>query len=162
MSLVIVALPAAEERVWKISSEKKPHLTLLFLGDNEESADLEQIMLFVQHATQLCEHGSFYLDVDERGTLGEDEADVLFFNKRSWNLKWIKEFRSQLLQNPAIKTAYDSAEQYDEWTPHLTLGYPETPAKPIPDDWPDRPFYGIEFDRIAVWTGDYEGPGIQT
>lgn len=160
MGVAIVALPAEDERVWKISSEKKPHMTLLFLGDaaNISPSDLEQMMLFVQHATEICEHGPFYLDVESRGTLGPDEADVLFFNKRSWNLKWIREFRGQLLKNDQIKTAYDSVDQYDEWLPHLTLGYPETPAKPIPADWPDRPFYGIQFDRIAVWEGDYEGP----
>lgn len=157
-NLVVVALPADDELVWKVSSEKKPHMTLLFLGEADQVDNLDQVMLFVQHATQLNEHGPFYLDVDHRGTLGPDEADVVFFNKRSWNLKWVKQFRNQLLQNTAIRTAYDSVEQYEEWTPHLTLGYPTAPAKPIPDD---RTIYSVMFDRIAVWTGDFEGPDFR-
>jgi 2'-5' RNA ligase len=160
MGLAIVAIPEEQDRVWKFSSEKVPHLTLLFLGD-EASADTQQIVQFVEHATQLSEHGPFYLDVESRGELGADQADVLFFSKRSWNLKWIKQFRGQLLQNDAVRTAYDSAEQFgapQDWLPHLTMGYPETPAKPVPDDDFGRPFYSVCFDRIAVWTGNYDGP----
>lgn len=160
-SLVIVAIPEDSDRVWKISSEEIPHLTLLFLGDAESNPHVDQIMQFVQHATELSEHGPFYLDVDRRGTLGADEADVLFFNQRSWNLKWIKQFRNQLLQNGAIRTAYDSVEQFPEWNPHLTLGYPETPAKPLGEDGFDHPFYSVSFDRIAVWTGNFEGPDFR-
>jgi 2'-5' RNA ligase len=160
MSLVIVAIPEEEDRVHKISSEKVPHLTLLYLGEAED-ADTAQIMQFVQHAVTLSEHGPFYLDVDRRGTLGEAEADVLFFSKRSWNLKWIKQFRGQLLQNEQIRTAFDAAEQHleapQEWLPHLTLGYPETPAKkPPPEN--DYPLYSVAFNRIAVWDGDFSGP----
>lgn len=158
-NLAIVAIPEDQDRVWKISSEKVPHLTLLFLGEAENNPNIQQIMLFVQHATALCEHGPFYLDVERRGTLGDDEADVIFFNKRSYNLKWIKQFRHQLLQNDAIRTAYNSTEQYSEWLPHLTLGYPQTPAKNY-DDFESR-LYSVAFDRIAVWTGDYEGPDFQ-
>lgn len=155
-NLVIVAIPEQEDRVWKISSEKVPHLTLLFLGESEK-ADVEQIVQFVQHATEFSEHGPFYLDVDRRDELGDDKADVLFFNKRSWNLNWIKSFRSQLLQNGSVRAAYDSVEQFPEWQPHLTLGYPESPAKnPSNDD--DRRLYSVNFDRIAVWTGDFDGP----
>jgi 2'-5' RNA ligase len=159
MGLAIVAIPEEQDRVWKISSEKVPHLTLLFLGD-ENNSKLEQIMQFVEHAVTLSEHGPFYLDVERRGELGADNADVLFFSKRSWNLKWIKQFRGQLLQNQDIKTAYDSTEQFtapQDWVPHLTLGYPETPAKPQEGDH-DYPLYSVCFDRIAVWAGDYSGP----
>jgi 2'-5' RNA ligase len=156
-NLVIVAIPEEQDRVWKISSEKVPHLTLLFLGD-EANADTQQIVQFVEHAVTLAEHGPFYLDVERRGTLGPDEADVLFFSKRSWNLKWIRQFRGQLLQNQAVKTAFDSTQQYDEWTPHLTMGYPTSPAK---EDKEDYPFYSVCFDRIAVWDQDYAGPEFQ-
>jgi 2'-5' RNA ligase len=156
-NLVIVAIPEEQDRVWKISSEKVPHLTLLFLGD-EANADTQQIVQFVEHAVTLAEHGPFYLDVERRGTLGPDEADVLFFSKRSWNLKWIRQFRGQLLQNQAVKTAFDSTQQYDEWTPHLTMGYPTSPAK---EDKENYPFYSVCFDRIAVWDQDYAGPEFQ-
>lgn len=159
MGLAIVAIPEEQDRVWKISSEKVPHLTLLFLGD-ENNSKLEQIMQFVEHAVTLSEHGQFYLDVDHRGELGADSADVIFFSKRSCNLKWIKQFRAQLLQNTDIKTAYDSTQQFtvpQDWVPHLTLGYPKTPAQPQQGD-NDYPLYSVCFDRIAVWAGAFDGP----
>lgn len=161
-NLVIVAIPEKDDRVWKISSEKVPHLTLLFLGDAESNPNVEEIMKFVQHAVNVSEHGPFYLDVDHRDVLGVDQADVLFFSKRSWNLKWIKHFRHQLLQNDAIRAAYESVQdQFPEWRPHLTLGYPESPAVELPDDGYNHPIYSVSFDRIAVWTGDFEGPDFR-
>jgi 2'-5' RNA ligase len=156
-NLVIVAIPEEMDRVWKLSSEKVPHLTLLFLGEMETNPHVESIVQFVEHAVTLSEHGPFYLDVDHRGTLGPDEADVLFFSKRSWNLKWIKQFRGQLLQNEQIRSAYDSvANQYETWEPHLTMGYPTAPAKEMGEN--DHPLYSVCFDRIAVWTTDFDGP----
>lgn len=154
-NLVIVAIPAADDPVWKISSEKIPHLTLLSLGDAENNPKINQIFQFVWHAVNVAEHGPFYLDVDRRDVLGEDKADVLHFRKK-WEFKWIDQFRNQLLQNSDVRTAYDSVEQFPEWWPHLTLGYPETPANE--DEIPDHGFGTIRFDRIAVWTGNYEGP----
>lgn len=153
--LVIVAIPAADEPVWKMSSEKIPHLTLLFLGEAENNPNINRIFSFVHHAAQISEHGPFYMEVDYRGVLGDDQADVLFFSKRDWSYKWVETFRNQLLQNTDIRAAYESTEQFPEWQPHLTLGYPEAPAKERDDD---RSIYSVHFDRIAVWTGNYEGP----
>lgn len=148
---VIVAIPPVDERVNKVSSEAVPHLTLLYLGDVDLSEDA---MLYVQHA---CEELSpFGLSVDYRGELGEDKADVLFFENNRWDLERVKEFRHWLLLNDEIKRAYDAADQYPEWTPHLTLGYPEAPARDQDDD--DGRLGYIMFDRVAVWTGDFEGP----
>jgi 2'-5' RNA ligase len=148
---VIVALPPVDDRINKISSEGVAHLTLLYLGDVELSEDA---VLYVQHA---CEELSpFGLSVDYRGTLGEDEADVLFFEKNAWDIKRVSEFRHYLLLNDEIKRAYDNAEQHEEWTPHLTLGYPEAPAREMDDD--ERRVHYVDFNRVAVWFGDFEGP----
>lgn len=149
---VIVALPPVGDPIHKISSEKEPHLTLLYLGDASLSAEA---VLYVQHAC--AELSPFGLTVDYRGTLGEDEADVLFFEDNAWDLKRVKEFRHYLLLNDEIKRAYDTAEQFPEWMPHLTLGYPETPAKEVDED-DNHSLRYIQFDRVAVWTGEYEGP----
>lgn len=157
-NLVVVALPADDDRVWKISSEKKPHLTLLFLGDAESNPNVDRIVQFVEHAVSVCEHGEFYLDVDYRDVLGEDKADVLHFRK-DWSFNWINQFRNQLLQNDDIRKAYESVEQFPEWRPHLTLGYPEAPANE--DKIPDHGFGMVRFDRIAVWTGNFEGPSFR-
>src|SRR3954454_10498325 len=141
-NLVIAAIPDENDRVWKISSDEIPHLTVLHLGDVNEVSNLEQIMLFVEHAANTTLN-RFYLPVDHRGELGEGKADVLFFKKGRYDFKAIRDFRSLLLQDENIKTAYDATAQFETpehvgapgqpWIPHLTLGYPETPAKEIPD-----------------------------
>ena len=165
-NLVIVAIPDENDRVWKISSEKVPHLTLLFLGEVDNVVNLDQIIQFVEHAASTTLR-RFYLPVDRRGELGADQADVLFFKKGRYDYKAIREFRSLLLKDSNIKTAYDSATQFEapetvgapgqSWIPHLTLGYPATPAKTIDDDQ-DYRFYDVCFNKIAVWTGDFDGP----
>lgn len=149
--IVIVAIPAEDDPVWKVSSEKVPHLTICYLQGplgNEENT-----IRFVEHTVKTS-LSRFGLSVDRRGTLGSDDADVLFFDK-NYGGKELLSFRGFLLTNKDILEAYRKAPQYPMWTPHLTLGYPATPAKPNPND------YGlnwVNFDRIAIWTGDYEGP----
>jgi len=154
-NVVIVAIPAESDYVWKVSSEKVPHMTILFLGEAQSVENLPDIIGFVEHAADVTLK-RFYMDVDRRGTLGEDEADVLFFSKH-WTQD-IENFRSYLLKDDNIRTAYDSVAQFPEWHPHLTLGYPATPAKEDKRDYPE--FYGVNFDKIAVWFGDYEGVEI--
>jgi 2'-5' RNA ligase len=155
-SLVIVALPSPDDPVQKISSEKAAHLTLLYLGDPKfDQSQIELVTEFVEHASSQI--SQFHLDVESRGVLGDQDADVLFFDKR-WT-KDIAAFRTQLLQNDLISKAYLSTDQFPEWTPHLTLGYPTSPAKKFPDGY-DR-IYGVNFDRIAFWTGDSVGPTFQ-
>jgi 2'-5' RNA ligase len=151
MEVTIVALPTQEDPVNKYSSEKKAHLTLLYLGEvSPESA--AKIIAFVEHASTMMR--PFGLSVDYRGELGADQADVLFFEK-NWTDR-IAAFRANLLANNVISLAYNSVEQYPEWTPHLTMGYPESPAKEDDREYPG--FNWIQFDRIAVWVGDFDGP----
>jgi hypothetical protein len=168
-NLVVVAIPDENDRVWRISSEKVPHMTLLFLGDSDNVDNLDSIMQFVEHAADRSLN-RFYLPVDRRGELGADKADVLFFKKGRYDFRAVRDFRHLLLQNDNIKTAYDSTSQFEfpdhvgaagqEWIPHLTLGYPDTPAKSIPDDQMTQ-IYDVQFDRIAVWMGNYDGPEFQ-
>lgn len=154
--MVVVALPSQDDPVRKISSEKEPHLTLLYLGDPGFDQTLtDHVADFVEHAASQITQ--FQLDVESRGDLGDQNADVLFFDKR-WT-KDVATFRTQLLQNDLIAKAYLSAEQYPEWTPHLTLGYPTSPAKKLPEGY-DK-IYSVSFDRISIWTGDYIGPTFQ-
>jgi hypothetical protein len=62
----------------------------------------------------------------------------------------MRNLRDYMLTHETIRAAFDAVEQYPQWTPHVTLGYPETPAKGEPGET-------IRFDRLAVWDGDYEG-----
>ena len=154
-NVAIVAIPSEDDYVHKISSEKTAHMTLLFLGETDKVKNLPNILGFVQHAANQSLM-RFGMDVDRRGVLGPEEADVLFFNKSRWSgFESVNNFRSYLLKDPNIRTAYDSTEQFPEWIPHLTLGYPKTPAKQDTRDHPG--IYYVQFDRIAVWTGDFEG-----
>lgn len=155
-SLVIVAIPTEDDYVNKISSEKIPHMTLLFLGEDAEKVkNFNNILGFTQHAANQSLM-RFGLEVDRRGVLGDDSADVLFFSKSKWSgFEQINNFRSYLLKNDNIRTAYDATEQFPEWIPHLTLGTPDSPAKPDERDYPGINY--VNFDRIAVWFGDFEG-----
>jgi len=150
MAVVIVAIPNPDDYVWNISSEKIPHMTLCYLGDSVNN--LSHVEDFIAHAvsTSLSKFG---MDVDHRGVLGDSQADVLFFGTHG--LSTIEQFRKNLLTDTDIFTAYNSADQHEVWTPHLTLGYPDSPANPD-----NREMIGIgwvNFDRIALWTGDFEG-----
>jgi 2'-5' RNA ligase len=151
-NLVIVAIPTEDDDVWKVSSEKVPHLTFLFLGDALSNPNVSKIVDTVKEYSRYLE--PFSLLVDHRGVLGEDEADVLFFSQE---IPWrVHDFRDQLRINQEISMAYNAIPQRQTWKPHLTLGYPDTPAKP--DDWDPMGTQYVTFDKVAVWFGDYEGP----
>lgn len=152
---VIVALPREDDRVNKISSEKKPHMTLLYLGENLDMDSLPQVVQYLQHVAKTSLH-RFGLSVDRRGTLGDRDADVLFFED-GWQTKNIQEVQHYLRADENIAAAYAQSKQYAKWTPHLTLGYPDTPANKLKDEEESRIYY-VEFDRIAIWTGESEGP----
>lgn len=156
IELVVVALPAEDDQVQKYSSEKEPHLTLLYLGEpNYSPEELANVTEYIAHASSQLSY--FMLEVERRGELGDQHADVLFFAKRY--ARQMAEFRGNLLQNELINRAYRSVEQYPQWTPHLTMGYPEKPAKK--DDREYNRFSYVRFDRIALWTSDSSGPTFQ-
>lgn len=154
-NLVIVAIPSEDDYVHKISSEKVAHMTLCFLGDVSQVSDISGIIEFTKHAADQSLM-RFGMEVDHRGELGVDQADVLFFSKSKWGgYESVNQYRSYLLKNDAIRTAYDSADQHDEWNPHLTLGYPDTPANQDTRDYPGIQY--VNFDRIAVWYNEFDG-----
>lgn len=151
--LVIVALPTEDDQVRKFSSQKEPHLTLLYLGENKFSPeDIVHIAQYLEHAASLFP--GFILDVERRGELGDNHADVLFFRKQ-WSTR-VASFRDQLLRDSLIFKAYHSTDQFPDWSPHLTMGFPGTPAKKDTRDYPG--FSYVNFDRVALWTGDSTGP----
>jgi len=153
-NLVVVAIPSENDYVWKLSSEKIPHMTLLFLGEMPVP-NFADIAGFVDHVSQRSLN-RFGMEVDRRDVLGPEKADVLFFAKSKWGgYEDVAAFRSFLLQDSNIRAAYESTEQFPEWLPHLTLGYPETPAKPDDRDYPGITY--VKFDKIALWFSDYEG-----
>ena len=152
----IVVIPSKDDYVWNVSSEKVPHLTLLFLNDLSNSPDLKRIEDYISHVVETSMK-QFSLSVIRRGTLGPQDADVLFFNDT--RAKLLEEIRSYLLKDEKIFTAYSSIPQYPEFTPHLTLGYPTAPAKPDTREYPGIGY--VHFDRVGFWTGNYTGPEFE-
>lgn len=148
-ALTIVAIPSTNSYAYEASSEKVPHLTILYL---DASNDTNQIIEYVKYVVDTSVQ-RFWLQVDHRGLLGDKDADVLYFNKES--AKLITDARYYMLTNDAVKQAFDSIDQYPEWTPHLTLGYPQSPAKTTVDPKDDETW--VLFDKIGIWYGDYEG-----
>ena len=152
---VIVAIPREDSQASRISSEKIAHMTLLYLGELDENTDIQMISEYVEHATSQIQ--PFGASVSHRGILGDDQADVLYLVKNE--LESMVRFRSYLLTNEQINRAYNKAYQHPSWTPHVTLGYPDAPARSIE---PTEHLHSyIEFDRIAVWYGDFEGPSFR-
>lgn len=148
-NLTIVAIPAEYSYAYKVSSEKVPHLTILHI---DGSSDVKHIVEYIRHTVETS-LTKFWLNVIRRGTLGKDDADVLFFDKEYAQL--ITKVRHYMLANERVKSAYDRIEQFPEWTPHLTLGYPNSPAKTTTNPQDEETW--IEFDKIGIWTGNYEG-----
>lgn len=151
--IVLVAIPSEDDYIWKISSQKTPHMTLLSFGDQGSDFPSGRALQYLEHAinTSVVRFGA---DVIRRGELGPDPADVIFFSKTSTHQ--LDEFRSFILQNDEFSKAYSSAPQFPTWIPHLTLGTPNAPAKPDKRDFPGTSW--VNFDRIALWTGESEGP----
>lgn len=151
--LTVAAIPTEGEQVWKLSSEKVPHLTIMVMSDTVPNR--QRIQDFIEHAAQQLTR--FGLSVDRRGKLGDKDADVLFFQKNRL-AKELDDFRANLLKDTDIFIAYNKVEQFPEWIPHLTLGYPDSPAKEIDSEFPPS---WVNFDRIAFWTDDYDGPEFE-
>lgn len=149
--LTIVAVPRRDDYVWRISSEKVPHLTLMYLGEVGDEV-VEITRKYLAHVVNTTMR-PFGLDVERRGKLGPKDADVLFFS--NGGTKQLVDMRTYLLRNDTIFKAYHETEQYPSWVPHLTLGYPDTPAREDKRDYPGVSW--INFDTVAVWDGDYEG-----
>lgn len=137
---VIVAIPAADDPIWGVSSEPKPHMTLIWLGD-QAITDLIREAVAVAAAQMPPTRAS----VTSREALGDDSADVVMLDPDA-----IGPAREQMMSDPNVRAAHDAVEQYPQWTPHTTLGYPDNPATGEPNG-------SIQFDRLAVWDGEYAG-----
>ena len=127
MSWAIVAVPKQDDYCWNISSEKIPHMTLLFLGNPGYSAEQEMSVLgFVEHAAKTMLE-PFGIPVERRGTLGADSADVVFFNKEFDTS--VSEFRGALLKNRLIQEAYISLSCFGA----VRFFYPQPSQLPYPE-----------------------------
>jgi hypothetical protein len=137
-SSLVVFLPASDDPVNEASSEDQAHVTTVWFGE----ADLPWPLINEAVAAAAAAMKPFTVAVKSRGLLGDKDADVLFLDADD-----LAEQRQALLDVPVIKDGMDSVEQYPQWTPHLTLGYPDSPATLAEE--PEA----ITVDRLALWVG---------
>jgi 2'-5' RNA ligase len=142
-SACIVALPAEADPVAAASSEADgAHCTLLFFGD---IAALDQKAL-AAGLENFITHGQVTPITDAvngSAVLGPNKADVVLIDGAN-----LGAIRSGLLEQNTLLAAYDAVEQFPNWIPHVTLGYPETPRLA------DYAGEAITFDRLALWFGE--------
>lgn len=140
---VIVALPAAEDPVSAASSEADgAHCTLLYLGE-ATALDEAALKAAVQDFITSGQVTPFTDTVSGSAVLGKDKADVVLLDGTH-----LTEIRNGLLEQNTLVQAYQSVEQFPNFIPHVTLGYPETPRTA------DFTGEAVTFDRLAVWFGE--------
>jgi hypothetical protein len=143
--IVVVALPAAEDPITAASSEEDgAHMTLVYLGDVGPDTDVDALRLDVeQWAGKITE--SIVEGVGGTAVLGADAADVVLVDAAAFT-----DIRNGMIdpEAGAIGAAYAQVEQFPNFLPHVTLGYPETPRAA------DYAGTEIVFDRLALWAGE--------
>lgn len=137
---IIAGIPA--ETATPIGPEE-PHVTLVYMN-NVSSSDLESVKAAAQAVASEVT-GPITLTVTERGTLGDKGADVLFLDGTL-----LHDIRERLLEDEAVKAGYDAAEQFPEFTAHMTIGYPEDEYDPDEVEVPEE----IVLAGLSVWAGD--------
>jgi 2'-5' RNA ligase len=142
-SALVVLLPEESDEANAASSEDIAHMTFVWMGEPGDEFDQEQIAEEVQRYA--AGTTPITVPVERRGELGDDSADVLFLESTDSLLA----LRDGLVdESEALRDAQEAAEQHPQWTPHVTLGYPDAPAT--------AEYAGeqITFDRFALWVGN--------
>ncbi|QNJ55521.1 capsid maturation protease and MuF-like fusion protein [Microbacterium phage Phinky] len=140
----VFLIPQADDPIVAASSEPA-HLTTVWLGSMEDlDEDTINAMINEVRAYAAALDGPVVVPVAERGTLGDEDADVQFLEKTDS----LVALREGLLEaSPTVSKVMNSVEQFPDWTPHVTLGYPETPAAGEYDG------DAVTFDRVGFWIG---------
>lgn len=144
---LIVLIPDSNDPTVAASSEDIAHLTTVWLGDLSDGVQMDPDAVIAAVREYAANATPIVVPVRERGLLGDEDADVVFLEPTESLLA----FRDGLLEIPAIQEPYAAAEQYPEWTPHVTLGYPEG----VENGPASGEYNGTEvtFAGIAVWLG---------
>lgn len=149
---LVVLLPAADDPISAATSEDQAHMTFVWMGDVSDIDDAARAAIggeVSSYATAL--DGPIVVPVMRRGQLGDDGADVVFLERSDSLLA----ARDGLMESsPNLLAAHDAAEQFPEWVPHVTLGYPEgVEGGPAVGEYDGTE---VTFDRLGLWLGgDY-------
>ncbi len=140
----VFLIPEASDPIVAASSEQA-HMTTIWLGDMNDldedtiGAIRGEIAAYVANLD-----GPVVVPTLDQGELGDEGAMVQFLELT----EALAALRDGLLAaSPTVQRVMDSVEQFPEWTPHITLGYPETP--------PTGEYDGdaVTFDRVGLWVG---------
>ena len=141
----VVLLPEAGSGIHDASSEDAAHMTTVWLGTTDNVTPEERYDIVEQLRTYAVEATPITVPVKEVGTLGDEGAEVVFMEPSDSAIA----FRDGLIaEGSPIWAEWSSVEQFPDWIQHVTLGYPESPAK---GEFSDE---AITFDRLALWYGD--------
>lgn len=144
---LIVLVPDSSDPTVAASSEDIAHMTTVWMGDLSDGVQMDPDAVIAAVQEYAANATPIVVPVRERGLLGDEDADVVFLEPTESLLA----FRDGLLEIPAIQEPYAAAEQHDQWTPHVTLGYPEG----VENGPASGEYTGTEvtFAGIAVWLG---------
>nr|DAQ47240.1 MAG TPA: minor head component F [Caudoviricetes sp.] len=149
---LVVLLPADDDPITAATSEDQAHMTFVWMGDVSDIDDAARAAIGGEVSSYAAAlDGPIVVPVMRRGQLGDDGADVVFLERSDSLLA----ARDGLMESsPNLLAAYDAAEQFPEWTPHVTLGYPEgVEGGPAVGEYDGTE---VTFDRLGLWLGgDY-------
>lgn len=140
----VFLIPEASDPIVAASSEQA-HMTTIWLGDmNDLDEDKIAAIRDEIAAYAATLDGPVVVPTLDQGVLGDDEAAVQFLEPTEALLA----LREGMLEaSPTVSAVMNSVERYPQWTPHVTLGYPETPAAGEYDG------DAVTFDRVGLWVG---------
>jgi len=154
--IVIVALPAADDPVHGIGPEDK-HATLLWFGHTSDHADPAAVAAGIRESVELListdQPEPFDQDTTSVERLGDDDPQALVVKLVTGDSS-LETLRSALLSYDAVIEPYESVKQWPKFTPHVTLGYPESDSDELAWTEAADALDSIRFDRLAVWIGD--------
>lgn len=146
---VIVALPRPMDSIRLVGTEDK-HATLLFFG---ETSTLPSDARFVLEDTLRVVANLFTPFTEEFRTvqrLGDDNPPALVAMLTAYSLNPI---RRSFMINPKVREYLKNAAQFPQYTPHVTLDYPdykrEAELRDLITDLSQ-----VRFDRLALWWGN--------
>lgn len=148
---VIVALPMVMDPIRLVGDEEK-HSTLLYFGETSSLPDDAKSVLqdTVQQVSQMVE--PFGERIMEVSRLGDEDPPALVAMLSD---AYLTSIRNILQVNPAVRGYLSNAEQHPQFTPHVTLSYPDYKGEAeLRKMLQQASLRRIGFDRLALWWND--------
>lgn len=137
-SAIVVLIPEDGDPI-RDAVNGDPHMTVAYLGDAADLTNLDEIRAQLEGEASVTR--VFSGVPTSRGELGDDDADVVFFD-----LPGGQEFADILAAGPVGEATPEDAWPFN---PHVTLGYPDSPG----GDYDPSEHEAVRFDRIGLWVG---------